>query len=136
MSVIDSAEYYVARIKHEGIKVDFVNLNEGVNGDFDPSDPDDTHLIRVDVYLPDGDEASSCTSIEYGHPDVDYDALVEKAWGVAKQMHTDGRPAKTITAAISWWEAGHLASPIDDTYGAYGTRASTHSTNTKTARGE
>ena len=49
------------------LKVQWVNLNEGYKGDFDPTDPEDTNLLRFDVHrFDDGnwvavDDASYCT---------------------------------------------------------------------------
>lgn len=58
------------------LRVDFVNIGEGICGDYDPEDPEDINLLRFDVYVfnPDGDEeyltdwvevedASYCTQI-------------------------------------------------------------------------
>jgi len=40
------------------VKVEWVNLGEGFNGDYDPSDPEDEELLRWDayVYCPDPEE--------------------------------------------------------------------------------
>jgi hypothetical protein len=60
--------------KDDCIKVSLVNLDEGINGDYDPDDPDDVNLLRFDVYYRnpeeglDGwepvDDASYCTNVE------------------------------------------------------------------------
>lgn len=36
------------------VRVDWVNLGEGQDGDFDESDPDDTNLLRFDVFRKEG----------------------------------------------------------------------------------
>lgn len=33
------------------VTVEFVDLGEGLEGDYDPSDPDDIHLLRFDAYV-------------------------------------------------------------------------------------
>lgn len=33
------------------VKVAWVNLGEGLCGDYDPNDPDDRHLLRFDTYI-------------------------------------------------------------------------------------
>jgi len=50
-------------------KVEWVDLGEGLNGDYDPSDPADVELLRFDVMERDDDEwvplddASACTQM-------------------------------------------------------------------------
>ena len=59
------------------LKVEWVNLNEGYNGDFDPSDPEDTNLLRFDVSYFDEDlkdwqaidDASYCTCMPAETPE-------------------------------------------------------------------
>ncbi len=60
--------------KDDCIKVSLVNLDEGINGDYDPDDPDDVNLLRFDVYYRNPeegiddwepvDDASYCTNVE------------------------------------------------------------------------
>ncbi|QST02742.1 hypothetical protein IMZ31_19525 (plasmid) [Pontibacillus sp. ALD_SL1] len=50
------------------VKVSFVNIGEGISGDYDPKNPNDVNLLRFDVeVLQDGDwepvsDASYCTA--------------------------------------------------------------------------
>lgn len=50
-----------------GIRVELESIGEGVNGDFDPNDPDDIELLRFFIYRHDGidwvpvDDATYCT---------------------------------------------------------------------------
>lgn len=39
-----------ASIHNEKIRIDFVNLGEGLCGDYNPTDPNDVNLLRFDVY--------------------------------------------------------------------------------------
>lgn len=54
--------------------VQFSHIGEGLNGDYDPNDPDDIPLLRFDIYeLVDGewqqmDDASYCTGIPVDTP--------------------------------------------------------------------
>ena len=54
-------------LTRNNIKVEWVELGEGVSGDFDPDDPDDIELLRFDVSFKNGSEwteipdASYCT---------------------------------------------------------------------------
>lgn len=57
----------------ECIKVDIVNIGEGINGDYNPDDPEDENLLRFNVYYKDPkdpemdwtevDDASYCTQL-------------------------------------------------------------------------
>ena len=55
------------------VRVDFVDLYEGLEGDYDPDDPNDIHLLRFDVYKMDDDakwvdvgDSSYCTQVPSG----------------------------------------------------------------------
>ena len=41
---------HIASIHNEKIRIDFVNLGEGLCGDYNPTDPNDVNLLRFDVY--------------------------------------------------------------------------------------
>jgi hypothetical protein len=51
------------------VRIDWVNLGEGFDGDYDPENPDDVNLLRFDVYRNDGvnwvevDDGSYCTQV-------------------------------------------------------------------------
>lgn len=51
---VDDNAYLIERVlpSYQGsiVKVQWVNLNEGLNGDFNPNDPEDVNLLRFDVY--------------------------------------------------------------------------------------
>ena len=42
-------EYELPSIIRNGVKIDWVNLDEGYDGDYDPENPDDVNLLRFDV---------------------------------------------------------------------------------------
>ena len=42
-------EYELPSIIRNGVKIDWVNLDEGYDGDYDPENPDDKNLLRFDV---------------------------------------------------------------------------------------
>ncbi len=57
-------------IEDELVRVDWYNAGEGWNGDFNPNDPEDTNLLRFDVYVKNTDnkwetveDASYCTQV-------------------------------------------------------------------------
>lgn len=41
------------RLEYDRVAVEWVYLDEGWSGDYDPSDPEDTPLLRFDVYVRD-----------------------------------------------------------------------------------
>jgi hypothetical protein len=51
------------------VRIDWVNLGEGFDGDYDPENPDDVNLLRFDVYRNNGidwvevDDGSYCTQV-------------------------------------------------------------------------
>ena len=58
----------VAECSDGNAKAEWVNLGEGVNGDYDPVDPDDENLLRFNVYVNDGGwveipDASYCSNM-------------------------------------------------------------------------
>ena len=60
----------VMSIYDDVLRVDWVNIDEGIFGDYDPDDPDDVNLLRFDVCvkLENGewepiDDASYCTNM-------------------------------------------------------------------------
>jgi len=60
---------------HGEYKVEWVDIGEGWDGDYNPNNPDDTPLLRFDTYRKDGDEweaiddGSYCTAMPVGTPD-------------------------------------------------------------------
>jgi gamma-glutamyl:cysteine ligase YbdK (ATP-grasp superfamily) len=52
------------------VKIEWVNLGEGLNGDYDPQNPDDRNLLRFDVYRCDDngwaaiEDGSYCTMVD------------------------------------------------------------------------
>ena len=62
-------EYELPVLIKNNVKVEWVNLDEGTCGDYDPDDPDDTNLLRFDVsYLENGvwtevPDGSYCTAM-------------------------------------------------------------------------
>jgi len=56
-------------IIRNNVRIDWVNLGEGYDGDYDPENPDDKNLLRFDVYRNNGidwvevDDGSYCTQV-------------------------------------------------------------------------
>ena len=58
-------EYELPSIIRNGVKIDWVNLDEGFDGDYDPENPDDKNLLRFDVSKLDA-ETNEWTEVEDG----------------------------------------------------------------------
>lgn len=67
-----SNEYNLPSIIRGDVRIDWVNLKEGKDGDYDPSDPDDENLLRFDAYkMSNGEwveveDSSYCTQVPAG----------------------------------------------------------------------
>ena len=113
----------VAIMHDDVIKVEFIDIGEGYNGDYDPEDPEDAELLRFDVYIQrdcsddklgeDDDEwvevedSSYCT---YIHADTDKDKI-EKAISVIFDEYKNcathirnGGSVKKLGESLSWIE--------------------------------
>lgn len=89
---------------YRGIKARLTYIGEGYHGDYDPSDPDDAPLYRLDIergranaY---GDTA--CTYIVAGLEDYDYPGMIRKIARYAHARHFDGETLEKIVAHLSW----------------------------------
>jgi hypothetical protein len=67
------------------VKIEWVNLGEGFDGDYDPENPDDRNLLRFEVYRNEGiewvaiEDGSYCTLVDAIYDDV-------SAHGKAKRL--------------------------------------------------
>lgn len=84
---INPAEDLPAAINRR-IKVEWTNLGEGINGDYEEGNPADVNLLRFDVYIlrngrwKEVDDASYCTEMP---ADTDVDTLKRAAAYLAKE---------------------------------------------------
>ena len=108
-------EDVIIRAEDDDIRVDFITIGEGYNGDYNPNDPDDEELIRFDVYAKhiegfDDDwtmveDASYCTTLPVNTP---IDELKKKITVVFKeyknvQLHIQqGGSVKKLGETLSW----------------------------------
>ena len=72
----------VLTIQSDLIRVDFVNIGEGLCGEYNADNPDDINMLRFDVYVKNDEknwerveDASYCTNIP---ADADLDILKER----------------------------------------------------------
>ena len=101
-------EYDLPMIIRNNVRIDWVNLNEGNDGDYDPTDKYDENLLRFDVYRYDGKEwtaiedGSYCTQVTADTPQV---TLVEHLRHFMDTIYDDvsahGK-AKRLCEQLSW----------------------------------
>lgn len=90
------------------LKVEWLNLGEGVNGDYDESDPNDVNLLRFDVsHLVNGewepvDDASYCTQMPADTSEKILVQGLENIMGAVSAAVFAGEPVDDICARLSW----------------------------------
>lgn len=101
-------EYSLPSIIRENVRIDWVNLNEGYDGDYDPENPEDKNLLRFDVFHHDGkdwygiEDGSYCTQV---HAGATKEKLVEHLKQFMDIVYDDvskhGK-AKRLCEQLSW----------------------------------
>jgi hypothetical protein len=91
------------------VKVTLTDIGEGYHGDYEPENPDDAPLYRVDVERkPRNGESedidSACTLIRAGDKDTDYQTLVHKAAVYADLYYKKYGYVAGCAARISWFD--------------------------------
>ncbi|MCG3207261.1 MAG: hypothetical protein FOGNACKC_00861 [Anaerolineae bacterium] len=100
-------------LSKDTVKVEWVELGEGLSGDFDPNDPDDVELLRFDVsrlvsgHWVEVRDASYCTEMPVSaHPFWQWaglEAILREVWEPLKEGHSIKRKCEEL----SWLEQGH-----------------------------
>ena len=100
----------ILELVRDNVKVEWVNLGEGWDGDYDPDDPEDTNLLRFDVSCRDSindewsevDDGSYCTQMPANTPSkILMLALVEIMDLIYNDIMSVGR-SKRICEKMSW----------------------------------
>ena len=93
---------------HAGVKVEWVNLDEGKFGEYDPEDPTDINLLRFDISkLVDGEwvpvpDGSFCTRMAAHAPNHILEAALVVIWGrVYEDVMAHGK-CKDGCEEMSW----------------------------------
>lgn len=114
VNTLSTNEYELPCLIRGKVKVEWVNLDEGNNGDYDPEDPSDENLLRFDVShmvnnewveVPDG---SYCTQM----PALCGDNILEAGLktimdAIYDDVSAHGR-AKRTCEEMSWIAPHHL----------------------------
>ena len=107
-----SAETLMA-IRDEKLKVEWNNIGEGYNGDYNPLDPEDENLLRFDVYCkrtPDSEweeveDASYCTNVPAKTPEDELERLLRILFDRYSDViddYLDGTSVKKLGEELSW----------------------------------
>jgi hypothetical protein len=95
-----------------GFKVRFVRCNEGYSGDYNPADPEDQELLRIDVLnlTDDGwiqiENGSTCTNIPVKTPKNERRRLLKLALEFVRAARLENRSLKRSVERLSWLEPG------------------------------
>ena len=99
----------VAEIDDGNIKVEWANIGEGYNGDYNPNDPDDVELLRFYVYeWDDGywepvDDASYCTTVPlHSDPDIIEETIRVLYKRFADVIYNRSGSVKKLGEMMSW----------------------------------
>lgn len=86
-------------------KVEWVNLGEGKDGDYDPNDPDDVALLRFDVSF-DGElmqDGSYCTLLPVDTPENILRKGLERIMDtINEECRSDGSCSTKVFEELSW----------------------------------
>lgn len=91
-----------------GIKVEWVDLDEGLSGEYNPNDPEDIALLRFDVSeLVDGeweimDNGSYCTAMPVHTPKVVLEQGLHKIYDEVYDVLAGGGSIKKTCESLSW----------------------------------
>jgi hypothetical protein len=101
-------EYNLPVIIRGNVRIEWVNLGEGQDGDYDPTDECDKNVLRFDVSRFDGknweaiDDGSYCTQVE---SNTAHENLIEHLVHFMAEIYDDvsehGK-AKRVCESLSW----------------------------------
>lgn len=96
----------VVTAKDDCIRVSLVNLDEGINGDYNEEDPDDVNLLRFDVSYRDPsqgindweevDDASYCTNIDANSTKEHLEKVVRKLFNRYRDVYNHIRTGGSV----------------------------------------
>jgi hypothetical protein len=99
------------------VMIEFVNLGEGRDGDYQPSDPEDINLLRFDVSRREDGEwvgvegASYCTQVAASTPAAERGRLLSMLMDEFYQPVTDRVSIKRAAERLSWIETAIAPGP-------------------------
>jgi hypothetical protein len=92
----------------DDVKVEWVNLGEGWDGDYDADDADDINLLRFDVSKRGAsgweavDDASYCTQVPASMPETVLRQLLQMLLDEVYESVHEGHSIKKLCERLSW----------------------------------
>lgn len=96
-------------------KAEFVDCDEGLSGEYDPKDPSDVHLLRIDVkedvsgMWADLDNGSVCTLVPIDTDEAEKNRLIALAVEFVEKAEREGGSIKRAVERLSWMAPGWKA---------------------------
>lgn len=91
-------------------KVEWIDLEEGLHGDYDPNDPEDVALLRFDISRKENGEwvpvnnGNYCTLFPVDAPESQKRAALEHIMDKVHSPLKNGQSIKNICEPLSWIE--------------------------------
>lgn len=95
----------------ETIKAEWVELGEGLSGEYNPENPDDVELLRFDIFVLEGEkwvapqDASYCTRVPVSTPAEQRHKLLKIIAEKAYQATQNPMSLKRTLEGLSWLTA-------------------------------
>lgn len=105
-------EYNLPSIIRHNVRIDWVNLNEGNDGDYDPENPEDVNLLRFDVYRHEGpdwaaiEDGSYCTLVPANTDRVTLCEILSHFMDTIYDDVSAHGKAKRLCESLSWTTTG------------------------------
>lgn len=101
-------EFSLPVLTKDDIRIEWINLNEGLNGDFDKDDPADKNFLRFEVSRrTKGDDwrildGGCCTLVEATTPHEKLETLLEHFMNTLFDEASAHRSVKKLCEHLSW----------------------------------
>jgi hypothetical protein len=109
------------KTKAPKFKAAFVDCDEGLSGEYDPKDPSDIHLLRIDVQdQVDGqwdtivENGSTCTLVPIDTDETEKQRLLDLAVEYVEKAERQGGSLKRAVERLSWMEPGWKAEDFEE----------------------
>ena len=96
-------------LQNDYVKVEFIRLGEGYNGEFDPSNPEDEELYRLDIFVDKTgkghfNEASEsrCTCIAVSSPEKEVIAKLKAVYDRVQNALAKGENLSDVADELSY----------------------------------
>jgi hypothetical protein len=103
------------RVRRHNVVVEIEHIGEGLNGDYNPNDPEDKRLLRFTVLVNEVpvDDASYCTLIPADAPKGLQFMVAKKILGAVYAPIINGKSIKRLCEKLSWLREDVIDAVID-----------------------